>query len=125
MHILFMQPSYEMVNNLKEQKEFDSFIDNYMMTKVDDIHHLTCFMTGLVNKMLHNDNDSFLHTYKEFKEIVEKEKGFLCKRDIDIMDSQFRYVYLYALIKCVQAKLFDENMFGSFSKDRIIELIHE
>jgi hypothetical protein len=45
------------------------------------------------------------------------EKKKLCKKEM-----KMQCVYLYVLIKCVQTKLFDENIFGSFPKDKIIEI---
>jgi hypothetical protein len=113
-HMLEMKSTYKMVINNQEQPWINNFIKQFMTTTSDDTHHLSCLIINLTNKLIHNNKSNF-PTFKQFKSIIERNQT--CKKKMSI-----HCIYLYVLIKYVQNKLFDENMFGSFSKDKIIEL---
>lgn len=119
--ILEMNKTYKMVKNVKEKTCINTFIDEYMTTKSNDTYHLACLIIGLLNALLYEDGfgrkETFFPTYNQFKKVLVERKQKLCKKEM-----KMQCVYLYVLIKCVQTKMFDENMFGSFPKDKIIEM---
>lgn len=114
-NVIEMNEKYKMIKHNKEQLCINTFMKEYMSTKSNDTQHLACLIIGLVNYILY-DIKKIILSFNKFKTIVERKKN-LCKKNMKIS-----CVYLYVLIKCVQTKLFDENMFGSFSKDKIIEM---
>ena len=119
--ILEMNTTYKMVKNVKEKTCINTFVDEYMTTKSNDTYHLACLIIGLLNAVLYEDGiglkENVFPTYNQFTRLLAERKHKLCKKEMKI-----QCVYLYVLIKCVQTKMFDENMFGSFSKDKIIEM---
>jgi hypothetical protein len=125
LNILEMNSNYKMEKNVKEKKWINTFVNEYMTTKSTDTYHLACLIIGLVNAELYEDGlkdefdfkDFVFPTYNQFKNLMMERKQKLCKKEM-----KMQCVYLYVLIKCVQTKMFDENMFGSFSKDKIIEM---
>jgi hypothetical protein len=121
-NIFEMNPKYKMVKNMKESAIINTFVHEYMITTSEDTYHLACLITGLVKAVLHNKNEhnaeSLFPTYDQFKNLMMERKHKLCKKEM-----KMECVYLYVLIKCVQTKLFGKNMFGSFSKKELIEMI--
>ena len=102
---------------MKESAIINTFVHEYMITTSEDTYHLACFITGLVKAVLHNA-ESLFPTYDQFNNLMMERKHKLCKKEM-----KMQCVYLYVLIKCVQTKLFGKNMFGSFSKKELIEMI--
>ena len=117
LHMFEMNSNYKMIKNMKENKIINIFVHEYMITKSHDTYHLACLIIGLANAVLHN-TESLFPTYDQFKKLMMERKHKLCKKEM-----KMQCVYLYVLIKCVQTKLFGKNMFGSFPKETIIEMI--
>ena len=111
-----LNSNYEMIYGKIDQKLLYHFFHHYVIKKVDDIYHLECYILGIINKL--KTQDSPFVTYYKFKQLYEKNKHSLCKKE-----RINQYIYLYSFIKLVQMHIFQGNVYGSIDKNSILKII--
>ena len=113
----------------RDEQKFRSFLNTYVLVDTYDTFHLDCFIKGIIHKLKFLTSrsttpmPSFLISHAEFITKVAQISPDLCSFPIRIADWS-HVLYLYTLIKCIQYKLFQGNMFGSFSKKVICQLFY-
>ena len=126
-------PSFIKTQQPKDEAMFRDFLSTYVINKMHDTGELSCFLIGIIDKLnlLKNSSSSsssskcsFLISYAPFLASVKKIQHELCFQPIQNSISpsmkKYSFYYLYVLIKCLQARLFQNNLFGSMSKEEII-----
>ena len=123
------------VHSLKEEKLFRSFLKIYVINQMYDTAELSCFLIGIIDKLnlitkkKNSNTFRFLLTYETFIKKVHKLQSQLCVQPITFSVSSashyYYYYYLYVLIKCVQATLFENNLFGAVSKKEIVQFFRK
>jgi hypothetical protein len=114
----------------KEESIFRHFLKLYVINQMYETAELSCFLIGIIKqlKLLEGATAKFLLSYETFVKKVQKLQPNLCVQPIHSLKESFSthdsyYYYLYVLIKCVQATLFQKKIFGAVSKEEIVELV--
>jgi len=114
------------IDKKKDEFLLRTFLNTYITTKTEDIHHLSCFIRGIVKhfhspSFLSKKTSFVLFSYRFFKKKLKEIIPTLCTRSLT-KENEYYYYYLYVLIKSVQRQLFHNKLFGNFSKETIQSL---